>query len=118
MSARLVCVKKCAFLETPNDLPYGDGMFIDVGVRVCYRNGAVSQASRMRGSSTPHDFSISSPIKIVFVFVFIIIIIILYLETEGRHANAKAQEAVDHLASIISSTKEISQSRIKCQPLP
>ena len=32
-----------------------------------------------------------------------------FFETEGQHANAKAHEAVDHLASFLSSSEEISQ---------
>ena len=32
-----------------------------------------------------------------------------FFETKGRHANAKAQEAIDHLASFLSSREEISQ---------
>ena len=33
----------------------------------------------------------------------------IFFETEGRHASAKAQEAVHHLASFPSSREEISQ---------
>ena len=36
----------------------------------------------------------------LFVFVF---------ETEGQHANAKAEEAIDHVTSILWSRVEISQ---------
>ena len=39
--------------------------------------------------------------------------IYLFIETEGRHANAKAQEAVDTLASFMWSREEISQPRFK-----
>ena len=34
-------------------------------------------------------------------------------ETKGRHASAKAQEALDHLASILSSREEISKPEIE-----
>ena len=37
----------------------------------------------------------------------------LFVEIEGRHANAKAQETVDHLASFMSSREEVSQLGIK-----
>jgi hypothetical protein len=37
----------------------------------------------------------------------------IFLETKGRHANAKAQEAVDHLASFSSSREEISQPGVE-----
>ena len=40
--------------------------------------------------------------------IIITIIIIKFVETEGRHANAKAQEAFHHLASFPSSREEIS----------
>ena len=33
--------------------------------------------------------------------------ILFWFEMEGRHANAKALEAVDHLASIMSNREEI-----------
>ena len=39
--------------------------------------------------------------------------IFLFFETEGRHANAKAQEAYDHMASIISSIDHNSQPGIE-----
>ena len=42
------------------------------------------------------------------VTIIIIIIMIKFVETEGRHANAKAQEAFHHLASFPSSREEIS----------
>jgi hypothetical protein len=32
-----------------------------------------------------------------------------YFETEGRHANAKAEDAIDHLASFPSGRDEISK---------
>ena len=32
---------------------------------------------------------------------------LLFFETEGRHASGKAQEAVDHLASFMSSREKI-----------
>ena len=39
-------------------------------------------------------------------------LLLLFLEIGGRHASAKAHEAVDHLASYLSSKEEISQSGI------
>ena len=33
----------------------------------------------------------------------------IYIYIEGRHANTKTQEAVDHLASFMSGTKEVLQ---------
>ena len=43
---------------------------------------------------------------------FFLVFLIFFLETGGRHASAKAQEAVDHMASLSSSTEEISQPGI------
>ena len=40
-----------------------------------------------------------------------------FLETEGRHAMAKAEEAVDHLASFMSSREEISRPGIETADL-
>ena len=40
---------------------------------------------------------------------FILIFDFLIFETEGRHASAKAHEAIHHLASFPSSREEISQ---------
>ena len=42
-----------------------------------------------------------------------ILFIYLFFETEGRHANARAHEALDHLASFLSSKEEISQLGIE-----
>ena len=40
----------------------------------------------------------------------------IFLEKEGRHANAKAHEALDHLTCFLSSREEILQPGI--EPLP
>ena len=37
----------------------------------------------------------------------------VFFEIEGRHANTKAHDAVDHLTNFPSSREEISQLRIK-----
>ena len=42
-----------------------------------------------------------------FLFLF------YFFETQGQHANARLQEAVDHLTSIMSSGEEISQPAIE-----
>jgi hypothetical protein len=42
--------------------------------------------------------------KLIFDMLFIFI-----FQAEGRQANAKAQEAMNHLASFLSSREEISQ---------
>ena len=44
---------------------------------------------------------------------FYFIFLKFFFETEGRHASTKTQEAVDHLASFLSSREEISQPGIK-----
>ena len=50
----------------------------------------------------------------VFIFKFFYYFIIFYfLEIEGRHANTKAHEAVDDLASFLSYREEISQLGIE-----
>jgi hypothetical protein len=56
------------------------------------------------------DDTTSLPNSMDFYFYF-------YFETEGRHANVKAHEAVDHLVSFMSSRKEISQSESNRQLL-
>jgi hypothetical protein len=40
---------------------------------------------------------------------FSILILVYFFKTEGQHANTKAQEAIDHLTSLMSSRDEISQ---------
>ena len=47
------------------------------------------------------------------LFIVLFILILIFLETEGQEANAKAQEAVDHLANSMSSREEILQLRIE-----
>ena len=49
----------------------------------------------------------------VYVCVCIYIYTFFFLATEGRHANAKAQEAINHLASFLPSREEISRPGIE-----
>ena len=44
---------------------------------------------------------------------FLFLLFNLFLDVEGQKASAKAHEVVDHLASVLSSREEISQSEIE-----
>ena len=59
--------------------------------------------SNNKEKMTDHNIS---PVGFFIFFFF-------FFEIEGRHAGTKAQDAVAHMASFVSSREEISQSEIE-----
>ena len=50
--------------------------------------------------------------------VWLFLIFNLFFETEGKHANAKAQEAVDHLSSFYQVKRRFHNRDLTYQPFP